>query len=111
MRLFEAKRDILVMKKKLLSKGDKIKFEYDQTECNVTSIENPQLTIPISLDDISDIDFIEIEDPIKIKISERDSSQDEEVRNWRIQLDVKTTRSKLIEIENFMRETLESILT
>jgi hypothetical protein len=52
--------------------------------------------------------FVEPYHDIDIKIS--NPSDDEEEKIWRMQLDVKTTRKKAIEIENFLRKTLRDFI-
>ena len=43
-------------------------------------------------------------------IKEIIDSEDDVVKNWRIQLDVKTTRSKLREVEKIINEMVKPIL-
>ena len=52
--------------------------------------------------------FVEPYQDIEIRIS--NPSDDEEEKIWRMQLDVKTTRKKAIEIENFLRKTLIDLI-
>ena len=52
--------------------------------------------------------FEEIEE-VDIIIEELPDDDDILVRNWRIQLDVKTTRKKLKEFEKIFRESIESL--
>lgn len=53
---------------------------------------------------------IEIRSDIEILIEEVDDSDDTLVRNWRIQLDVKTTRKKLKEVQRIIEEQVKPIL-
>jgi hypothetical protein len=52
--------------------------------------------------------FEEIEE-VDIIIEELPDDDDILVRNWRIQLDVKTTKKKLKEFEKIFRESIESL--
>jgi len=53
--------------------------------------------------------FKEIKD-VELIIEEITEDDDNLVTNWRIQLDVKTTRKKLKEFENKFRESINNIL-
>jgi len=48
----------------------------------------------------------------ELKLDVREITEDDEnkIGNWRIQLDVKTSRKKLKEIEKFLRETVNEML-
>lgn len=51
----------------------------------------------------------EISDDFEIIIEEISDDDDELVRNWRIQLDVKTTRKKLKEVQRIIEEHVKPI--
>lgn len=53
--------------------------------------------------------FEEIKEDIEIIIEELPEDDDILVRNWRIQLDVKTTRKKLKEFEKKFRESIKKL--
>jgi hypothetical protein len=53
--------------------------------------------------------FEELPD-LKLDIRELTEDEDDKVGNWRIQLDVKTTKRKLKEIEKFIRENVNEML-
>jgi hypothetical protein len=53
---------------------------------------------------------IESEDGLELIIEEVPDDDDILVRNWRIQLDVKTTRKKLKEIEKIINKVVKPIL-
>ena len=55
-------------------------------------------------------DFKEESDDFEIIIEEIPDDDDILVRNWRIQLDVKTTRKKLKEIQQIVEEQIKPIL-
>lgn len=50
------------------------------------------------------------EDEVDLIIQEIPDDDDNLVGNWRIQLDVKTTRKKLKKFEKIFRETIDSVL-
>ena len=52
------------------------------------------------------------EELLELKLDVREITEDDEnkVGNWRIQLDVKTSRKKLKEIEKFIRENVNEML-
>ena len=52
------------------------------------------------------------EELLELKLDVREITEDDEnkIGNWRIQLDVKTSRNKLKEIEKFIRENVNEML-
>lgn len=54
--------------------------------------------------------FEEIKSDYEIIIEEVDEDDENLIGNWRIQLDVKTTRKKLKEFEKAFKETIDNIL-
>lgn len=96
-----AKEDILILNKLFLKKNDVIekKEEY--------SIETELGKIIIPFSTIEKL--LKPEEDIKSIISVLDDD-DEEVKTWRIQLDVKTSRKKIIEIENYLRISLKEYI-
>jgi len=68
-----------------------------------------------SLEDIKSLDFLQEivekqENDFEIIIEEIPEDDDILVRNWRIQLDVKTTRKKLKEVQRIIEEYVKPIL-
>lgn len=59
---------------------------------------------------LSKPDIFELLPEIKLEIKEVDQDDEDKIGNWRIQLDVKTSRRKLKEIETFLRETISEML-
>ena len=45
-----------------------------------------------------------------LNIKELEDDEDLQIKNYRIQVNIKTNRKKLIEIERFLRETLENMV-
>ena len=65
-------------------------------------------------DDKKDLMFdeipVEIKEEVKMTVEEISDSEEHSIKNWRIQLDVKTTRSKLREVEKIINEMVKPIL-
>jgi hypothetical protein len=53
---------------------------------------------------------VEVKEEVKMTVEEIPDSEEYAVRNWRIQLDVKTTRAKLREVEKIINEMVKPIL-
>jgi hypothetical protein len=53
---------------------------------------------------------LEVKEEIKMTVEEIPDSEEYAVKNWRIQLDVKTTRAKLREVEKIINEMVKPIL-
>lgn len=103
---------------------DKVKM-YDaghifiQTENGKYIIDNPINGSKITMDtdqmrnakNGQSLMFEEIhEQEINIKINEVSSEEDLEIKNWRIQLDVKTSLRNLKKIEKFIKENIHELL-
>jgi hypothetical protein len=59
---------------------------------------------------ISKTDYFKEFKELNSEIVEINNSEDEEVRMWRIQLDVKTSKSKLLSIQKFINENIGEML-
>jgi len=55
-------------------------------------------------------DMVEEKKDIEIKVEEVSDDDEEIIKNWRIQLDVKTSRKKLKEIEKIINEKVKELL-
>ena len=55
-------------------------------------------------------DIVEEKKDIEIKVEEVSDNDEEIIKNWRIQLDVKTSRKKLKEIEKNINEKVKELL-
>jgi hypothetical protein len=53
---------------------------------------------------------VEVKEEVKMTVEEIPDSEEYDVKNWRIQLDVKTTRAKLREVEKIINEMVKPIL-
>lgn len=88
----------------ILNKGEiieDINGEYFFTKLNKVYTKEDLLAKP---------DIFELLPEIKLEIKEVDQDDEDKIGNWRIQLDVKTSRRKLKEIETFLRETISDML-
>jgi hypothetical protein len=71
----------------------------------------PKLNRPYTKDELlSKPELFELLKDIKLDITEITETDQDKIGNWRIQLDVKTSRRKLNEIEKFLRETINEML-
>ena len=59
--------------------------------------------------DVEDLLFEEVEELPQIKVTLLEEDEDS-IKNYRLQLDVKTTPRKAKEIENYLRKTLQEML-
>ena len=53
---------------------------------------------------------VEIKEEVKMTVEEIPDSEEHSIKNWRIQLDVKTTRAKLREVEKIINDMVKPIL-
>ena len=98
---FKLIEDIYILDSKVLSKNDEIIFDQIEikTEFGIFSLTKEKLKDRII--ETTDID---------VKISILDESDNDAIRLYRMQLDVRTSRRKLIEIEKYLREYMQEIL-
>lgn len=96
MKYLIAKEDIFILDKLIFEKGERI---IKSDIYKVGDISIPHSMIHHLLDDEKEID-------IKVKILD----DEDEIKEWRLQLDVKTSRKKAKEIENILRETLRNYI-
>lgn len=95
------KEDILIL--------DEIIFHKDEeviVNNGIISVSTKLGKLDISLSNIKDKLRIKEELDIKISLLE----DEDEIKDYRIQLDLKVSRKKAKEIENYLRETLESMI-
>lgn len=93
-------QDIEIFGKIIFKQGDVI----ERSESYSIQHNGEQIKIPHSLIE----NFLEKQDTISISMKPIDD--DDKERIWRMQLDVKTTRTKAIEIEKKLREILEDMI-
>ena len=91
-------------------------FESDDSGDYIIEWIGGRMTLDVdgmkSANDNGDIlfDIIEEKKDIEIKVEEVSDDDEELIKNWRIQLDVKTSRKKLKEIEKIINEKVKEIL-
>ncbi len=64
----------------------------------------------LSLDDIEENSIFEKVNEINLEIIEVKKDDEDKIGNWRIQLDIKTSRRKLKDIEKFIRDNISDML-
>ena len=94
------KEEVKFLNNTIFKKGDII----DKSDTYNVEIESGNIVIFYTMIE----NFVEPYQDIEIRIS--NPVDDEEEKIWRMQLDVKTTRKKAIEIENFLRKTLRDLI-
>jgi hypothetical protein len=104
MNKFKLTEDLFILDKIVLSKNSEISFDENDEVKLVTEYG------PITFNKEMLKDKIEkpIED-IQVKISVLEEDEDV-VKNYRLQLDFKASRKKVIEIETYLRKTLHDML-
>lgn len=108
MRIFQCIDDVSFMGKVLLKKGERIIPTDD-----VYIIGDPDKTTPLrmTLEEVLNHPvFKEINAIIDISSKEILQSEEDIIKNWTLQLTVKTSRKKLREIEDFLREQISRII-
>lgn len=103
MRRFLIKEDVIIFSQQIFHKDETIEVG----ECIDVDKNGVKFTIPLS-EILNDSRFQELQE-LNSNISEV-SEDEEEIKNYRIQLDVKTSKRKIIEIERFLRKSLDEIL-
>lgn len=103
---FKLKEDWYFGKNKILSKGD-ILEPNNEYKYEISYLGNSMI---LSLDDIEENPIFEKISEINLDIMEIPQDDEEKIGNWRIQLDVKTSRRKLKEIEKFIRNNINDML-
>jgi len=92
-------------KKKIFNKG----HIFEPNEDGEYIIEYGDKSMTSSLEWFDENDSFEEVKHYDIKVEEIES-EDDDVKNWRIQLDVKTTQKKLKEFERIFRNEIDKIL-
>ena len=103
---FKLKEDWYFGKNKILSKGD-ILEPNDEYRYEVSYLGN---SMYLSLDDIEENSIFEKVNEINLEIIEVKQDDEDKIGNWRIQLDIKTSRRKLKDIEKFIRDNISDML-
>ncbi len=101
-----ALEDIITLDTIVFKKGDEIIVNDGQTLPQKIGGDFGSAELSIKLSTIKD--KVKLKEEFDIKVSVLDD--EDEIKDYRIQLDLKMSRKKAKEIENFLRETLESML-
>lgn len=105
MRTFLIKEDIIFLNSIIFKQGDKIEIEDN------ININKEGISFSLSLEQIlMDSKFEEIKKLEPIKILEINDDDYEEIKTFRLQLDVKTTKNKIIQVERKIRDYLDNYL-
>jgi hypothetical protein len=101
MRKFLCNEDFVVIGKKLASKGDYV------NEGDILQSEDGSISLKMELDDlVSSPIFNEVIDRMEIQVKEVNQDDEELVKDWILQIKVNTSRKKLRDIEDFIRQNL-----
>ncbi len=103
---FRLKDDWFFGKSKIMSK-DEILSPNDDFKYEVEYLGSSML---LSMDDIESNPLFESFIELNIDIKELDIDESEKIKNWRIQLDIKTSFKKLKLIEQFLKENINDML-
>jgi hypothetical protein len=100
---YQITKNIKVIDEDILKVGDEIELT-SESDSLIVNTKFGQLELP----------YKQIKDSIKLKKSIEFSvtplEDEDEIRDYRLQLDIKTTRKRAKEIENNLREFLEKII-
>lgn len=104
MNKFKLTEDLYILDKIILPKNTEVSFD-ESGEVKISTEYGP---ITFTKEMLKD----KIEKPVEnveVKISVLDEDEDV-VKNYRLQLDFKASRKKVIEIETYLRKTLQDML-
>lgn len=102
---YKLTEDLKIINTIILPKNGVISFDDDNT-IKVTTEYGPMIFTKDSLKDKIEI----IEELPEIKVILINEEEEDVIKNYRLQLDVKTTSRKAKEIENYLRRTLQDML-
>lgn len=106
MRKFIALEDITIFGHIAIKKDQIIKLLDDFYQINTDKLNLP---LPLS-EIINDPRFEELKPNLEFKISEVKPDEDLQIKKYRIQIDVETSKKKFYDIEEFIRTTIEQML-
>lgn len=106
MRIFQAKEDINFFGLTLIKSRQVIQFSDDESSFTIKEgTFTLQLTLQQIIEDNRFEELIE-NDNLNIEILEIEDDEELKIKNFRIQLDIKTNRKQAREIESILRKTL-----
>ena len=97
--------DLQILDKVILPKNSEISFD-EHDEVKISTEYGP---ITFTKEMLKD----KIEKPVEnveVKISILDDEDEDVIKNYRLQLDIKASRKKVREIESYLRKTLQDFL-
>lgn len=103
--MFKLTEDLIILDKVILPKGSIITFD-EQDEIKISTEFGHITFTPNTLKDKIELFTEELD----VKISVLDDEDEDVIKNYRLQLDVKTSQRKVREIESFLRKTLQEML-
>ena len=97
--------DLQILDKIILTKGSEISFD----ELNELKVSTEYGPITFTTEMLKDKLEKVVED-LNVKVTILDEEDEDTIKNYRLQLDVKASRKKVREIENYLRKTLQDML-
>jgi hypothetical protein len=97
--------DLQILDKIILPKGSEILFD----EFNELKVSTEYGPITFTTEMLKD-KLEKIVEDLNVKVTILDEEDEDTIKNYRLQLDVKTTARKVKEIENYLRKTLQEML-
>jgi len=102
---FKLTEDLQILDKVILPKGSQISFD-EFNEIKISTEFGPITFTPEMLKDKIEL----LLDELEVKVSVLEDEDEDTIKNYRLQLDVKTSRRKVREIESFLRKTLQEMI-
>ena len=102
---FKLTEDLQILDKIILPKGSQISFD-EFNEIKISTEFGPITFTPEMLKDKIEL----LLDELEVKVSVLEDEDEDTIKNYRLQLDVKTSRRKVREIESFLRKTLQEMI-
>ena len=102
---YQLKEDLQILDKTILPKGSEISFD-ENNELRVSTEYGPITFTPEMLKD----KLGKVVGDLNVKVTVLDEEDEDTVKNYRLQLDVKASRRKVREIESYLRKTLQDML-
>lgn len=104
---FICKKDFSIMNNLLIESGEFFNIETEKIFYTL----DKEFSIKMNINQIRNNDefFYEVKE-LEIITKEDDKKEDEEIKDYIVQVKVRTTRNKLSKIENFLKSEIEKII-
>jgi|LauGreDrversion4_2_1035121.scaffolds.fasta_scaffold573591_2 hypothetical protein len=102
---YRLKEDLQILDKTILKKESEISFD-ENNEFKISTEYGPITFTPEILKDKLE----KVVKDLNVKVTVLDEEDENTIKNYRLQLDVKASRRKVREIENYLRRTLQDML-